>query len=145
MSKENKQLKSRKAFYDDFTFKFPETKLNEVIQKKREESGFYELCEAFVKAIPASYEDDKKEDLMIDLKQKVESFCSANTVPLNGVLFNAINDGYSALNIENNPHCTWKPNENKTLDGGYVGTFITPAVLSPDVWKDIFGDKMYEK
>ena len=75
MSKENKQLENKKAFYDDFVFKFPETKLNEVIQKKREESGFYELCEAFVKAIPASSEDDKKENLCSMQGQFLDKHC----------------------------------------------------------------------
>ena len=71
MSKENKQLENRKAFYDDFAVKFSETKLKEVIQKKREEAGFMN----FVKAIPASSEDDKKENLWSMQGQFLDKHC----------------------------------------------------------------------
>lgn len=146
MPKENKQEKSRKEFYDDFAYKFPKTRLNQVIRERKEKSGFYELCEAFVEAITDSYESDKRERVVIDLKQKVESFCRQNDVPFDNVLFRAINDGYSTLNIEKHPNSfAWNSNERSLLEGGYVGYISIPTIFSHDLWPDIFGDKVNEE
>ena len=60
MSKENKQLENRKAFYDDFAIKFSETKLKEVIQKKREEAGFMNCAKRLSKQFPPLLKMTKK-------------------------------------------------------------------------------------
>ena len=60
MSKENKQLENRKAFYDDFAVKFSETKLKEVIQKKREEAGFMICAKRLTKQFPPLLKMTKK-------------------------------------------------------------------------------------
>lgn len=70
MSKENKQLENRKAFYDDFAVKFSETKLKEVIQKKREEAGFMNCAKRLSKQFPP---------LLKMTKKKTYGLCKVNS------------------------------------------------------------------